>query len=325
MDYEAASRELVRALREKRSQVACSRRLKHGSNVLHTWETGTRFPLAEDFFKLARLSGRDVEGLLARFCGGQSQQTGPLASSEGFAAWLVGLAELRSTSELARGLGRNRNTVARWLEGTTQPRLPDLLRYIELTSKRSLEFVAAFAGSAVLPSVAAALRDLELQRELAYGMPWAHAVLRALELERYRRLRGHRPGLIAEWIGVDLSVEEACLSALARAGQIRRVRGKWRATRVISVDTRTDPDGNHRVKRHWAEVALQRLSEPASFEAGIYSYNLFAISEESLRQIKALHLNYFERLRAIVDECEDPTQVVLVNVQLCPLAATPSR
>jgi len=37
-----------------------------------------------------------------------------------------------------------------------------------------------------------------------------------------------------------------------------------------------------------------------------------------------LHLNYFERLRAIVDESKDPTQVVLVNVQLCPLAATAS-
>jgi len=45
-------------------------------------------------------------------------------------------------------------------------------------------------------------------------MPWAHAVLRALELEGYRRLRVHRPGLIAQWIGVDPSVEEACLSTL---------------------------------------------------------------------------------------------------------------
>ena len=84
-----------------------------------------------------------------------------------------------------------------------------------------------------------------------------------------RRLRVHRPGLIAQWIGVDPSLEEECLSALARAGQIRRVRGKWRASRVISVDTRTDPEGNRRVKRHWAKVALQRLSERACFEAGI--------------------------------------------------------
>lgn len=225
-----------------------------------------------------------MEGLLARFRGGQSKPDELLASRAGFSRWLVGLAELRSVSELARGLGRNRNTVARWLEGATQPRLPDLLRYIELTSKRSLEFVAAFAGSALLPSVGSALRDLELQRELAYGMPWAHAVLRALELDAYRRLRTHRPGLIAQWIGVDPSVEAACLSALARAGQIRRVRGKWRVSRVLSVDTRTDPEGNRRVKQHWAEVALARLSERSSFEAGIYSYNLFAISEGRWRR-----------------------------------------
>lgn len=319
MDYETASCELVRALRGRRSQVACSRRLKHTSNVLHTWETGTRFPVAEDFLRLARLAGRDVEALLARFGGGQGKVEVPLASRTGFARWLVGLAELRSVSELARGVGRNRNTVARWLEGTTQPRLPDLLRYVELTSKRSLEFIAAFADAALLPSLGEALGDLEQQRKLAYDMPWAHAVLRAIELDAYQRLRSHRPGLIAEWIGVDPSVEAECLSALARAGQIRRVRGKWRVHRAITVDTRTDPEGNWRVKRHWAAVALQRLSERSSFEAGMYSYNLFAISEASLSRIKALHMNYFERLRAIVAECQDPTRVVLVNVQLCPL------
>lgn len=300
--------------------MACGRKLRHSSNVLHTWETGTRFPLLDDFLRLARLAGRDVEGLLARFRGGQGELTEPLASRAGLAQWLTGLAELRSVSELARGLGRNRNTVTRWLEGTTQPRLPDLLRYIELTSKRSLEFVAQFAQPAELPSLVDAFRDLELQRTLAYGMPWAHAVLRALETDAYQRLRKHRPGLIADLIGVDRSTEDECLSALARAGQIRLVRGKWRVRRVLSVDTRADPEGNRRVKRHWAEVALARLAERSSFEAGIYSYNLFAISDESLGRIKALHMNYFERLRNIVDECENPTRVVLVNVQLCPLA-----
>jgi len=281
--------------------------------------------MLDDFLRLARLAGRDVAGLLSRFRGGQSEPSEPLTSRAGLAAWLTGLAELRSASELARGLGRNRNTVARWLDGTTQPRLPDLLRYVELTSKRSLEFVAAFAGDAKLPSLGEALADLDLQRELAYGMPWAHAVLRALELDVYRRLRQHRPGLIAQLIGVDQAVEDACLSALARAGQIQRVRGKWRVRRVLSVDTRSDPEGNRRVKRHWAEVALQRLSERSSFEAGMYSYNLFAISEAALARIRALHMNYFERLRAIVDECEDPTRVVLVNVQLCPLAEPRGR
>jgi hypothetical protein len=33
------------------------------------------------------------------------------------------------------------------------------------------------------------------------------------------------------------------------------------------------------------------------------------------------HLQYYERLRAIVAECEHPTHLALVNVQLLPLDA----
>ena len=46
MDYETLAKELIRALRGKRSQVALSRRLRYGSNVVRTWEAGRRFPSA---------------------------------------------------------------------------------------------------------------------------------------------------------------------------------------------------------------------------------------------------------------------------------------
>ena len=142
---------------------------------------------------------------------------------------------------------------------------------------------------------------------------WFHA---------YAELPGHVPGFIAERIGITLELELECLAALARAGQIYKRRGKWRVRRVLTVDTRDDPEGNLRLKRHWSEVALGRIGSRALEAGSLFSYNLFAISEEALGRIRALHMNYFERLRAIVDECEDPTQVVLVNVQLCPLGAT---
>jgi hypothetical protein len=48
---------------------------------------------------------------------------------------------------------------------------------------------------------------------------------------------------------------------------------------------------------------------------------LFAISDEGLEQIRQAHLQYYERVRAIVAECEHPTRLALVNVQLLPLDA----
>jgi hypothetical protein len=150
-------------------------------------------------------------------------------------------------------------------------------------------------------------------------MPWSHAVLRALEVHAYRRLRRHQPGAIAAQIGVDRETEETCLAALGRAGQIRKVRGKWRVRDVLSIDTRADPDGNLKLKQHWADVAANRLRSGAVSPDALYSYNLFAISAAGAARIRTLHMNYFESLRAIVAECEDPDRVMLANVQLCPL------
>src|SRR5262245_38605960 len=57
MDHEALAKELIRALRGKRSQVALSRRLKHRSNVLYAWEAGLRAPTAAGFLDLAKRVG----------------------------------------------------------------------------------------------------------------------------------------------------------------------------------------------------------------------------------------------------------------------------
>ncbi|HWP08947.1 MAG TPA: DUF4423 domain-containing protein [Polyangiaceae bacterium] len=316
--HEGLASELIRALRGKRSQGFVNRRLGCSSNVLHAWEHGRRQPSASDFFKLARIAKLDVTGVLRRFA-----EAGPAPSAEHrpfrLATWLRRLSHERTQAELSRLLGRSRNTVARWLDGTTEPRLPDLLHFIEATTQRLADFLAAFVDPRTLPSFRESYLDLERQRHIAYAMPWAHAVLRALELDAYRRLAAHQPGFIARQIGIDAELEGGCLKALAAAGQIVRRAGKWRVRRVLAVDTRENPEGNMLLKRHWAKVALERIG-PATLETGaLFSYNLFAISDEGLEQIRAAHLQYFERLRSIVAECRNPTRLALANVQLLTL------
>lgn len=315
MDYELASRELVRALRGSRSQAAMRRRLKRTSNVLHAWETGTRYPAATDFLQLLQLSGRSPVLVLSRFAPCRGATPRALVSS-----WLNGLSRDRSHAELARLLGVNRNTVARWLLGQTEPRLPQLLAYVQITTQRVLDFLGELVEAERLPSVSAALVDLQQQRSLAYSRPWAHAVLRALELEQYRKLEAHEPGVLAACTGIGLEEESECLEALLRAKQVRRGRGRYQVTRVLSVDTREDPAGSLALKRHWFRVASERLGRDGIPAAGLASYNLFAISEPDLERIRQAHLDYYERVRAIVAECQKPTRVVLATIGLLPLS-----
>src|SRR5690606_9524925 len=132
--------------------------------------------------------------------------------------------------------GCNRSTVTRWLNGETEPRVAPLLHVVQLTTQRALDFVASLAPLDQVPALHREYADLERQRRLAYEMPWAHAVLHALELESYRRRPRHEPGCIAALLGIDRAQEEAALTALARAGQIKKVRGRFKPNRVLSVD-----------------------------------------------------------------------------------------
>ena len=316
MDYELASRELVRALRGKRSQAAVQRRLRRSSNVLHAWETGARYPRLTDLLLLLQVAGRSPQAVLDRLAPCRGATSRALATS-----WLNGLVRDRSQAELSRQLGVNRNTVARWLAGDTEPRLPQLLALVEVTTQRVLDFLAALAEPAHLPSVAAAQADLQEQRRLAYSRPWAHAVLRALELEQYRALPAHEPAVVARSVGISVAESEACLEALLRAKQVRRRGGRYRVARVLAVDTRQDAVGNLGLKQHWFAACADRLASFGIPSDGLASYNLFAIAEADLERVRQAHLDYYERLRAIVAESKHPSRVVLATIGLFPLAS----
>jgi transcriptional regulator with XRE-family HTH domain len=222
MDPDRLSAELVRALRGRRSQPALSRRLGYASNAVYGWESGRRAPSAGTFFRLAALSGVDVTGALRRFS--VAADPNALQQRAGLARWLRALGGERSNSELARAVHADRTTVTRWLDGRTEPKLPELLRYVRATTQRLLEFLACFVDPASLASARATYADLVAQRRLAYELPDSHAVLRALELDAYRALPRHEPGFVAHRIGISLDAEAQCLRALMAAKQIKRVR-----------------------------------------------------------------------------------------------------
>jgi transcriptional regulator with XRE-family HTH domain len=322
MDYKTIAQQLVRALRGARSQTACNRRLGYSSNVLHAWETGARKPTMSDLWRLASLSRVDVPLALRSLLRKDVHlEQSVLHSGTGIdgRAWLLELTAGWSAAELARELGCNRNTVARWFQGQTEPKVHQLLHLVQLTTQRLLDFVAGFVPLNEIPSLSRSAEDLRRQRLLAYEMPWAHAVLRALEVEDYRRLQHHEPGFIATRLGLSLEQEESALQALAEAKQIRKTRGLWRPASVLSVDTSPNRAADVQLKRYWAALGSQRVSERALEAGALFSYNVFTISDEGFQQIRRAHLEYYDRLRAIVAEHQAPTRVVLANVHLIPL------
>lgn len=321
INFETLSQELMRALRGDQPQRTFSRTLGFTSNVAYTWETGRRAPEASVFLRAAALRrsgfGRRMLAVLELNASGSNPAR--LGTPRAVHRLVGQLARSTPVGELGRQLGVDRTTAARWLRGETEPRLTEFLRLVEIGTQQLLPFVALIADPGELSATRSAHRDLLLQQRLAYDLPWSHALLRALELDVYTRAASHDGRVLAAAIGMPESEVASTLEVLDQAGQIAWTGSHYRTCRVMAVDTRPDPVRNLQLKAHWSRVGTERIGDASSSKDALFSFNLFAVTEEALTRIRQLHLDYYERVRAIVDEVPGSDRVVLMNLQLIPL------
>jgi DNA-binding phage protein len=310
------SADWLRLMRGKRSQRAFSKRLGYASNIAYRWETGVCYPLGREALTLAKCHGAAGRAALMTFLGGAlpaALTDVDLGTRSGVAQLLKTLRGDTSLVELARRSGYSRFSIARWLSGASEPRLPELLTLVEATTFRMLDFLASFTHIERLPSVAEEYRALEAARKIAYDVPWSHAVLRALELSDYRALKRHQPGWLARRLGISREEEERCLTALATARQIKLQNGLWVEDESRVVFTGSNPERGRRLKAEWLRVGLERL------EAGVpgtFSYNLMAISRADLPRLREMHIAYFRSMQALVADSAPSECVVLFNTEL---------
>lgn len=308
---------LLRALRGRRSQVAFSRWLGYSSNVAHTWEAGKRMPTAAVTWRAARRVGLDPDAGLQRFFRVLPAELGDadLATPDGMAALLRALRGDLPIAELASRIGKSRFQVARWASGAAEPRLPDLLRYVDGCTSRLLDFVAVFVDPTSVDGLAAPWQRLESARTLFWRHPRAQLVLLALDLADYHALPSHDDHWLAQRLDLPLYEVVDDLERLARTGQIAHDGTRWRLADVQTVDTRRHPQAGQALKRWWADAARDRLGAPTTSSA----YNVFSVSEADLARIVDLYRATFASLRAIVAASRPGERLVLVQSNVVPL------
>ena len=311
LDYVQASRELVRAIRGPRSQVALARRLGYRSNVVYMWESGRRWPTAAETFRAAAACRIDLRAALDGW-----YRTPPpwvaevdLGTAAGVARFLQHELGTTPIVAVAARSGHNRYSVARWIRGTGEPRLPDFLRLVEATSLRVVDLLVRLVGPEGVPAAAASWAQREARRNAAIEEPWSQAVLRALDLPSLR----DAPDAIADRLGIAPPIVERSLGILETAGQVRRVGDRLEPVPTEALDTRRTAESARRLKGFWAGVGTERL---AAGEPGEFAYNLFTVSRSQLARLVEMHHAYWRAVRAVVAEDEPPEVVALLNLQL---------
>lgn len=308
------ARQLMRAIRGRRSQEAFSRRLGYTSNPVADWEAGRRFPTAAEAIRACRLSGIDVDAALERFRPEEAAAIGE-GDDAGVASWMDAVRGKTAVKEVAARVGRSRYAVARWLAGDTRPRLPDFLRMVDALTGRLSDLVAELVPIESVPSLVARHAERRASRHLAFDEPWTEAILRILETAAYQQRSRHERGWVSRRLEIPLEVEERCLARLEAAGIISQDGDEpYRPAADLTVDTRADPEGTRKLKAHWAELALRRSTQPR--EGDLVSYNVVSVSREDLERIREAHIRYFHEVRQIVSASEPIEVAALVNIHL---------
>lgn len=305
-----ATRQIVRAIRAERSQVALSRRLGYRTNVAAAWEGGHREPTAAELFRAADRCGIDVRTSVASFhpSSAASFDTGAPA------AWLDALRGGTSQADLASRTGFSRQQVQRWLSGRAQPKASELLALVDAMTGRAPDLVAALVDIERVPALAERWRASRAAARLAFDHPWSAAVLTMLETEPVRVIP-HDDDALAQRLGIDVDLLRGSLRALASAGLIVRRGGRWQVVRRLTADVGATPADRAALRAFWVRVLADRLAD----DRATASYNLFSASRADLERIRDVQRAALREIRSLVAASAPDEAVGLVVLALAEL------
>ncbi|MEQ1564689.1 MAG: DUF4423 domain-containing protein [Myxococcota bacterium] len=304
-DMEQEARELLRAIRGPRSQIAFCRRLGYTSNVATDWEAGRRFPDAAEALRAAELCGIDVGAALRRF----HPSAGAAWATDGLGGWLRALRGSTSHVFLAATCGASRHQVGRWLRGDAVPRVPQWLQLVDACTGRMPDLVAALVDVGQVPTVAAAAEARRRASRLVYDAPWTPAVITLLATAPSGTV-----GALAGRLGLDPAALDPAVEALVAAGIVARDGGALRLVAPLTSSARGSDDDGHRVRTHWAEVSRRRLH--ARGPGDVFGFDVFAVSRADLERIKERYLAFYREVRATVAASEPVETAGMLVVHL---------
>lgn len=305
------ARQLLRALRGPRSQVAFSRRLGFASNVAAEWESGRRVPSALTALRAAQLVGVDVAARLREFRPSTALAARRLDAAS-LAAWLRAQQGNQALGAIAQRAQLSRHQVSRFLSGQAEPRLHHFLALVQACSGRASDLVALLVDIDAVHSLREEHARLRALRELALEAPWTSAIISGLECVAALSCPAARSALV-HMLGLDAEQLDHHLAQMERAGVIERQQDRYVLGEPLVIDTGPASDARRRLTRHWAEVGAARAWQPRPRD--VFSYNVFSVSRADLERIAVLQREFFQRVRALIGPSA-PETLAVMNLQL---------
>lgn len=295
-------REILRALRAKRSQSQLSHRLGYKYNQVYLWESGRRVIGWQDFVKICRTLKRPLAKALRDFFGVQEDLE--------IHQLLTLILKSRKKGETANSLAVTASKLSRWLSGQTDPPLEMVLRLFRMAYPNSFfEFVDFVAGPGLVTSIQNQVAKSDRIHKALFRYPFVGAVAAALFTKDYQRLKVHKPGVLAKQVGITIDEENAALEVLQATGEIELRDGIYKIA-PFAVNLSTNREQFIRCSQYWAERAATLPKGPSQKSA--FGYRVFSMNYQHLAKIRQAQVDYYNALTEIIKSQEGPYDAVMV-------------
>jgi len=210
--------------------------------------------------------------------------------------------------ELAERSGLSRQQIGRVLSGRSQGRLPMVLRLVHAMTGRVSDLVGALVDVELVPAVASEAAARKALSRLAFAHPWSPAARAWLGASGGVNVEAAEPTMAAS-LGMSEPEAGVLIQALISAGAARTEGGRLLAAEPATVEVRATPRDMERLRAHWARVSSERVA--AQPQAGLFSFNVFAVSRADLARIKEAQRAFYREVRAIVSASEPEVAALL--------------
>ncbi|MFG1492497.1 hypothetical protein [Halobacteriovorax sp. ZH4_bin.1] len=296
INYDELSQQLIRSIRDDKSQEWVNQKIGASSNIVHRWEKGHSKASWEDFLLFCSIFNIDIEAILMSYLrfNDEAIKTDKL---------LEHLFSNKSLGDISNSCQISTSKLRRLKSGETGLCLNDFLQIIfgldemesmalvfELTSNRSIEIL-----------------DQYNQMRLAitkhyFENPNIGHVLVCLDLPGYKKLSFHQDSFIAKASGLSIKEVNEIIDICEKNNLIEKVNGIYQAG-TIKLSDRGSAKQMTDVRRFWLNKAISNLENKSGLDA--YGSMVFNTSQSARQEIIALYLRFFEDFKKIVSEDKD--------------------
>lgn len=297
-DTQDIIKQILKAIRGKRSQLALSRKLGFNYNQVYRWEKGLVRISWKEFVALCRgCKARVDEAFSATYLNMSDAE-----DSASLVAALIGDHKLRDVAERS---GYSRFLLSRWRAGKTTPSLEQVLDLWQIFDGRLIDFFSHLGIINELPSLNQMRQRQAAFNKLLNEFPYTGMILWILEAKAAKLALPQAAAMTAKALRVTTAEVSELLERLLSIGIIKVHKGHYSIVpsqiSTLSLDSSTAKN----IRRFWLQralVALESYKTPPQKGDPLFGYLEFNVNRQQLELIHNKYFDFYQEILNIVQQ-----------------------